>query len=92
MQPIEIFYHVNLFDIEQILTARYAAGREEYIHTTIESAPAYLAEYVIQEDRQYKIYLSGLQEYQLLPIKEQILKEVAVYYGADYAGVEVEII
>lgn len=89
---IEIFYHVNLFSIGQVLTVRYPNGNEEYIDSTMQDIAEYLADYVIDSNKQYKIYLSGLSENNLIPIKEQILQEIAAYHSSEYAGVEVEII
>lgn len=89
---IKIFYHVNIFDFMQTLTIRYPNGEEEYVTTTFIDTPEYLSEYIIKDNKEYIIYLSGLGENELVPIKEQILNEIKVYHGQEYAGVEVEII
>lgn len=89
---IEIFYHINMFDFMQTLVIRHPNKSEEYVFTTFVDAPEYLADYIIHDDKEYKIYLSGLGENELIPIKEQILEEIAIYHGQEYAGVEVEII
>lgn len=89
---IEIFYHVNLFDSFQTLVVRHPDKHEQYVVVVFPDVASYLAEYIIQDDKEYKIYLSGLPEHNLITIKEQILEEISIYYTKEYTGVEIEII